>query len=221
VSAVPLALYTGVLPLDDCPHVRCPEMLARRPRKEHYRDAAILAARGLPPPDRAGLTRRPLRRGLVTGPRPLAIAVAYVLGVVVVLGLGTVVVGTAATQITALAGRLPRYAHQAQAFEPQALALLQPLGITAAALHTTQQHVVAVVQGVGTTVAKESLALVSRFVSTLIDLVLILILSVYLTANGPTIARRYAARPPARTLSRYLLYVVTKVNNYVEVMWPP
>lgn len=147
-------------------------------------------------------------------PRPLAIAVAYVLGVVVVLGLGTVVVGTAATQITALVGRLPRYAHQAQAFEPRARALLRPLGITAASLHTTQQHALAAVQGVGTTAAQESLGLVSRFVSTLIDLVLILILSVYLTANGPTIARRLRRETPGAQRWRTSL-LITIVNQVV------
>lgn len=63
-------------------------------------------------------------RGL---PRPLAIAVAYVLGFGVVLGLLALVVATAATQITALVHHLPAYAQQAQRLEPRLLPLLRSL----------------------------------------------------------------------------------------------
>src|SRR2546421_10196344 len=45
-------------------------------------------------------------------PRSLAIAVAYVLGFVVVLGLGALLVATSATQVTTLVGDLPKYPHQ-------------------------------------------------------------------------------------------------------------
>src|SRR4030088_270171 len=43
-------------------------------------------------------------------PRALAIAVAYVLGFAIVLGLGALIVVTAATQVTNLVDNLPNYA---------------------------------------------------------------------------------------------------------------
>jgi len=150
-------------------------------------------------------------------PRPLDIAVAYVLGFVVLFGLVAFIAATAATQITALVNHLPQYARQAQRAEPQYLPLLRPLGITAATLHSTQQQAITALRGVGTTAAKESLSLVSGIVSTLIDL--ILILSVYLTANGPTIARRLRRETPGaqRWRTSLLIAIVNQVvGGYIR-----
>ena len=152
-------------------------------------------------------------------PRPLAIAVAYVLGFVVLLSLGAFIVATAATQISALVAHLPQYAREAQRAEPQFLPLLRPLGITAATLHSTQQQAITALRGVGTTAAKESLGLVSGVVSTLIELILILILSVYLTANGPTIARRLRRETPGaqRWRTSLLIAIVNQVvGGYIR-----
>jgi len=152
-------------------------------------------------------------------PRSLAIAVAYILGFVVLLGLIAFLVVTAATQITGLVHDLPRYARQAQHLEPQLLPLLRPFGVTSTTLHTAQQQAIASVRGVGTTAAKESLGLVSGIVSTLIDLVLILILSVYLTANGPQIARRLRRETPGaqRWRTGLLIAIVNQVvGGYIR-----
>jgi len=152
-------------------------------------------------------------------PRGLAIAVAYVLGFVALLGLIAFLAVTAATQVTALVDNLPRYAQQVQRLEPRFLPLLRPFGVTPATLHTTQQHAIASLQGVGTTAAKESLGLVSGIVSTLIDLILILILSVYLTANGPRIARRLRRETPGaqRWRTGLLIAIVNQVvGGYIR-----
>jgi predicted PurR-regulated permease PerM len=147
-------------------------------------------------------------------PRSLAIAVAYVLGFVVVLGLGALLVGTAATQVTTLVGSLPKYAHQLQQFEPQLVTILQPFGVTPAKLHAAEQQAVAYLQGIGTTAAKDSLGVVSGVVGTLINIVLILILSVYLTANGPRIAQRLRRETPGAQRWRTSLLIAT-VNQVV------
>jgi len=152
-------------------------------------------------------------------PRGLAIAVAYVLGFVALLGLIAFLAVTAATQVTALVDNLPRYAQQVQRLEPRFLPLLRPFGVTPATLHTTQQHAIASLQGVGTTAAQESLGLVSGIVSTLIDLILILILSVYLTANGPMIARRLRRETPGaqRWRTGLLIAIVNQVvGGYIR-----
>ncbi len=152
-------------------------------------------------------------------PRNLAIALAYVLGFLVLLGLIAFLVVTAATQVTSLVHDLPRYARQAQRLAPRLLPLLRPFGVTAATLHTAQQQAIGSVRGVGTTAATESLGLVSGVVSTLIDLVLILILSVYLTANGPKIARRLRRETPGaqRWRTGLLIAIVNQVvGGYIR-----
>ena len=152
-------------------------------------------------------------------PRGLAIAVAYILGFVVVLGLLAFLVVTAATQVTALVGNLPYYARQAQQLQPRILPLLQPFGVTAATLHTAQQQAISSLQSVGTTAAKQSLGLVSGILTTLIDIVLILILSVYLTANGPRIAQRLRRETPGaqRWRTSLLIAIVNQVvGGYIR-----
>jgi len=152
-------------------------------------------------------------------PRGLAIAIAYVLGFAVLLGLIAFLVVTAATQVTSLVDNLPRYARQAQHLAPRLLPLLRPFGVTSATLHTAQQQAIGSVRGVGTTAATESLGLVSGVVSTLIDLVLILILSVYLTANGPKIARRLRRETPGaqRWRTGLLIAIVNQVvGGYIR-----
>jgi len=152
-------------------------------------------------------------------PRGLAIAMAYVLGFAVLLGLIAFLVVTAATQVTSLVDNLPRYAHQAQHLTPQLFPLLRPFGVTPATLHTAQQQAIASVRGVGTTAAQESLGLVSGIVSTLIELVLILILSVYLIANGPQIARRLRRETPGaqRWRTGLLIAIVNQVvGGYIR-----
>jgi len=152
-------------------------------------------------------------------PRVLAIVVAYVLGFVVLLGLGAFIIATAAAQVTALVDYLPQYARQAQRTEPRLLPLLRPFGVTLTTLHTTQEQAVAALRGVGTTAATESLGLVSGVVSTLIEIVLILILSVYLTANGPTLARRLRRETPGaqRWRTSLLIAIVNQVvGGYIR-----
>ncbi len=147
-------------------------------------------------------------------PRGMAIALAYVLGFVFVLGLGALLVVTAATQIKTLVGNLPQYAHQAQHFEPQAIAILSPFGVTQTSLQATERQAVTYLQSIGTTAAKDSLAIVSSVVSTLIDVILILILSVYLTANGPKIAQRLRRETPGTQRWRTTM-VISIVNQVV------
>ncbi|HZS86525.1 MAG TPA: AI-2E family transporter [Chloroflexota bacterium] len=147
-------------------------------------------------------------------PRSLAIAVAYILGVGVVLGLGAFIIVTAATQVTILVGHLPQYAKQLQGIEPQILALLRPFHVSAATLHNVQQQVIATLQGIGSTAARDSLGLVTQVFDALVSVVLVLILSVYLTANGPKIAQRLRRETPGRQRWRTSLLIAI-VNQVV------
>jgi predicted PurR-regulated permease PerM len=147
-------------------------------------------------------------------PRWLAIALAYVLGFSLLLGLGALLVDTAANQVTNLVGHLPKYVQQLKRFEPRIVSTLGPFGITQAKIDHTQQQAVAYLQGAGTGVATQSVGIVSGILSTLIDMILILILSVYLTANGPKIAKRLRRETPLAQRWRMAL-VITIVNQVV------
>ena len=147
-------------------------------------------------------------------PRWLAIALAYVLGISILLGLGAILVDTAANQITNLVGHLPKYEQQLKRIEPRLVDTLKPFGLTQAKIDHAQQQAVAYLQGAGTGVASQSISIVSGVLNTLIDIILILILSVYLTANGPKISKRLRRETPLTQRWRTTL-VITIVNQVV------
>jgi predicted PurR-regulated permease PerM len=147
-------------------------------------------------------------------PRPLAIAVAYVLGFAVLIGLGALLVDTAANQITSLVDNLPKYQQQLKRFEPQLVTTLKPFGVTRAKLDHDQALLVTRLQSIGSTAASQSVGIVSGIVNTLIDMILILILSVYLTANGPKISQRLRRETPGAQRWRTTLMIAI-VNQVV------
>ncbi|MGH7860926.1 MAG: AI-2E family transporter, partial [Candidatus Dormibacteraceae bacterium] len=63
-------------------------------------------------------------------PRAVAVAIAFLVGFVVVFGLLGIVVVTAATQVQTLVGHLPAYASEARQLEPHVLGVVKPWGIT-------------------------------------------------------------------------------------------
>jgi len=153
-------------------------------------------------------------------PRALALGLAYVLGLGVVVGFGAYVVGTTANQVVSLVTNLPAYAQQAQALQPRAEAVLAPLGVAPGTLGTLQQTAVTQLQATGTLVARESLARLADLVGTVIDLVLVVILSVYLAANGTRISHWLQTETPGgptRDRARLLVAVVSRVvGGYIR-----
>ncbi len=146
--------------------------------------------------------------------RPLAIALAYILGFAVLIGLGALLIDTAANQITTLADNLPKYQQQLKRFEPQLITTLKPFGVTKAKLDNGQAQLITRLQNIGATAASQSVGIVSGIVNTLIDMILILILSVYLTANGPKISQRLRRETPGAQRWRTTLMIAI-VNQVV------
>lgn len=147
-------------------------------------------------------------------PRTLAIAVSYILGFAVILGLSALIVITAASEVSNLAHNLPSYAQQAQHIEPQVRRVLGPFGVTHAKYVRAQHDAIAYLQGAGTATAKDSLTIVSGVLGTIIDIVLVLILSIYLTANGPKIATRLRTETPG-SQRKYTALFIAIVNQVV------
>jgi predicted PurR-regulated permease PerM len=152
-------------------------------------------------------------------PRILAIAVAYVIGFAVVIGLMSVVVVNAATEITNLAHTLPRYAQDAQSLRPQMLRLLSPFGISQDQLNQAQSRLITYVQDISSTVASGAFDFVKSVLNTIVDFVLLLILSVYLVANGPRVVTWLREQAPVsqRRRTNLLIAIFNQVvGGYVR-----
>ncbi len=147
-------------------------------------------------------------------PRLLAIALAYVIGFGVVIGLGALIVVTATAQVTNLVHDLPAYAGEAQHLEPQVVHVLGPFGVTTANYRHAEHQLIAYLQGIGTSTAKASLSIITGVVGTIVDIVLVLILSVYLTANGPNISLMLRRETPGAQ-RKHTVLLIAIVNQVV------
>ncbi|MGI8825145.1 MAG: AI-2E family transporter [Chloroflexota bacterium] len=152
-------------------------------------------------------------------PRPLAIACAYVVGFAVIFGAGALVVSTAVAQVTNLVHALPSYAHRVQHLEPQLVRVLGPFGLTRTKFHDAQTQSIAYLQNIGTSTAKDSVAIITGIVGTIIDIVLVLILSIYLTSNGPKLTAWLRRETPGaqRVQTTLLIAIVNQVvGGYIR-----
>jgi predicted PurR-regulated permease PerM len=152
-------------------------------------------------------------------PRALAIAVAYVFGFSLLIGLLSVVVMSAATEINNLVHNLPDYAQRAQALQPQATGLLSRFGVTQQELNQAQERLIAYLQGVGSQAAADAFEFVKTVLNAIVDTVLIVILSVYLVANGPNMVkwvREQAPRGQGRRAELLIAIVNQVVGGYVR-----
>lgn len=151
--------------------------------------------------------------------RPIAIALAYIVGLALVFGFGAYVVATAIAQVAALVANLPGYSQQVQALQPQLEGLLGPLGLDPAWLRDLEAQGVSNVQGFAGDVARDILPRIVEFFGTLIDLVVVLILSIYLCSNGSRIAQWLKTETPGRAnvQARALVLIVNRVvGGYVR-----
>lgn len=152
-------------------------------------------------------------------PRGIAIGVAYLIVFLVVLGLLGIVVVTTASQISALVASLPTYAERNAEIKPFLLRTLGPFGVTASQLNSAQTGLVSALESAGSRVAGDALSLVTGVLNTVIDAVLVLILSIYLAANGPNLQAWLRERSPQaqRRRTRLVIAIVNRVvGGYVR-----
>jgi predicted PurR-regulated permease PerM len=157
-----------------------------------------------------------LRRFLT---RPVAVALAYLLSMSVIVGMGTLLVVTAANQVVTLVQNLPGYSQQIRDLEPRLLGPIASLGGSAATLQSINQQILASAQTIGAALAAGSLGFVTSIAGALVDAVLILMLSIYFTIAGPRVGRWLQDGTPesVRQPARFLVQTVNQVvGGYIR-----
>ncbi len=146
--------------------------------------------------------------------RPLAVALAYLFALAFVVGLGFLLILTAAQQVVSLVQNLPSYTQRIQGMELQLIDALRPVGINPGDVQQINQQLLAAAQQVGGSLTAGSLGFVGGIAGGFVDAVLILMLSVYFTLSGPRVVTflREATPPGLRTPARF---TVRTVNNVV------
>ncbi len=152
-------------------------------------------------------------------PRGVAIALTYVFAFVLLVGLVGIVIATVAGQAASLVHSLPAYAQEAARAQPAVLNLLAPFGVTADQLNNLRGQLTHQLEAVGGQAASDTLSAVRSFLGGVLDAVLVLMLSIYLTANGPAVRAWIQAQTPPehRRRTRILTAIVNRVvGGYVR-----
>ena len=152
-------------------------------------------------------------------PRALSIAAAYAAALVVVLAVLGLLVATAAAQIGQLVHNLPAYSKSAESLQPQLLRILAPFGMNETDLNSFRESAFGYLQGFGSRAAKDALEVVATFLNAVIDGVLVLMLSIYLTASGPRLVRWLREQAPVsqRRRANLLFAIVNQVvGGYIR-----
>lgn len=151
--------------------------------------------------------------------RVIAIALAYLFGFTIVLGLLTFIGISAASEISNFVLHLGDYTRALQVQEPTYEALLRPFGVGHAQVLESERQALTSLQGLGASAARDVLGVVQTVLGTVVDGVLILILSIYLTASGPRFAQWMHEQLPGSQQKRtgQLTQIVnTVVGGYVR-----
>lgn len=153
-----------------------------------------------------------LRRWL---PRWLAITLVYVAALALIAGFGSLLVGTAVAQLVALAKSLPSLLQPSTPAHPSPIAqALQPFGISAAQFNDGREQVLTALEQAAGSIAGHALPLLTGVTTTLLDLVLIFVLSIYLVVDGPRLVGwMRTAAPVGRLRGRVQFFVDTVQRN--------
>jgi predicted PurR-regulated permease PerM len=152
-------------------------------------------------------------------PKAVAIGLAYALGLLAVVSFGAYVSATAIAQITTLITNLPGYTKEAQALQPQLEALLTPFGLQPGWLSDLAGQGIGQVQSLAGAVASDIIPRLVEFFGALVDVVLMLILSIYFCASGARVARWLKNETPdhARPRARAFVAVTNRVvGGYIR-----
>ena len=139
------------------------------------------------------------------GNRAAAMAIVYLLAAVVLVGGLTLLAGPFAVQAAALVGDLPKYATELQTRLPQMQGFLADYGIQTDIDQVKAGATGAVQQG-GTEVLGRLLGTLAEVGGLLLDAVLVLVISVYLVADGTRLRERSLAIVPAVYRDRTLFF---------------
>lgn len=152
-------------------------------------------------------------------PRWLAITVVYL----ILLGLlgtaGYLIVNTTVTQLQAFSGALPDLLSPNGALQATLYATLHQLGVTDQQITEGRQQLVAYLQGIAGLAASQAVPIVTGVASALLDIVLILVVSVYLVVDGPRLVHWLSNRTPVsqRERMRFALELMDyTVGGYVR-----
>jgi predicted PurR-regulated permease PerM len=152
-------------------------------------------------------------------PRGLAVALGFVVGLGLVIGAITAFAATASAQLGSLVKDVPAdFQRVQQSMGPVVVPVLSPFGVTTETLNGVIESFARSIQGIGQAASTDLLGTLNRGFTVGASAVLALILSIYLTANAPGMARWLRENTPPGQRHRIdfvLAETVNVVRGYV------
>ncbi len=153
-------------------------------------------------------------------PRALAVVIVYILALSALSALGYVVFSTAVEQVTAFAANLPDLVKPSTPDNPSGVAqLLRPLGVTDEQVNQARQQVIDWAESSAGQIAGEAVPILTGVASAIVDLVLVIVLSIYLVIDGPRAIAWMRRSAPIKHRNRAVFFMDTlgrTVGGYIR-----
>jgi predicted PurR-regulated permease PerM len=153
-------------------------------------------------------------------PRWLGIVVVYLIMLALLGSLGYGIVSTAVAQLAGLSKTLPTLLETPNAQHPSPIFnTLHRLGMSDAQIEQGRQQILSYLQGAAATIAAQAVPILTGVAGALVDIVLIIVISIYLVIDGPSLVRWLRENSPLSQRQRvqFALDVLgTNVGGYVR-----
>jgi predicted PurR-regulated permease PerM len=153
-------------------------------------------------------------------PRPLAVAIIYLLALGVISGLGYMIFSTAIGQLVAFGKEVPDLVKPSTPGHPSPIAqLLRPLGITDEQINATREQILGWLESSAGQIVNSAVPILTGLANGIINAILVFILSVYLVLDGPRLFRWLSIAPPHHYRTRMLFFLNTlrrTVGGYIR-----
>ncbi|HLW02798.1 MAG TPA: AI-2E family transporter [Ktedonobacterales bacterium] len=153
-------------------------------------------------------------------PRSLAVILVYILALSALAGLAYFVFSTAVNQFSAFAQQLPGLVKASTPQNPSGIEqLLRPLGVTDDDFNQARQQVINWATSNAGQIATQAVPILTGVAGAVVDLILVIVLSIYLVIDGPRAIRWLRRAAPIRQRSRTLFFLDTlghTVGGYIR-----
>jgi predicted PurR-regulated permease PerM len=125
------------------------------------------------------------------------------LALVVIGGLGYFPVSTTINQLVSFALNIPNLLKPSTPGHPSPInRLLGPLGITDAQINAARQQILNWLESSAGQIVSSAVPIITSVATGIVDAIIVFILSIYLTADGPRLYRRLSTTPPRKVRTR-------------------
>ena len=153
-------------------------------------------------------------------PRSLAVIIVYVLALSALGALAYVVFSTAVSQVTSFAQNLPDLLKPSSQQNPSGIEqLLRPLGVSDDLFNQTRQQVIDWATSNAGQIYNQAVPILTGVASAIVDLILVIVLSIYLVIDGPRAIGWLRRSAPAHQRTRTLFFLDTlghTVGGYIR-----